>query len=120
MINLIKRVQGVSRNSNLLLSVIIIFIVSYLHVMKTPSIEIDTFISVDKVTHIVIFYFVGLWFFLITKQDHLFILMFLLCMYALSMELLQMSISYRSFDWFDWFADVFGILLSFFHLSKKL
>ena len=120
MINLFQRVQDVSKNSNLLLSVIIIFIVTYLHVMATPSIEIDTFISIDKVAHMVIFYFVGLWFFLITKQDHSFILMVLLCMYALTMELLQMSISYRSFDWFDWCADVFGLLLSFYHLSKKL
>ena len=120
MINLFQRVQDVSKNSNLLLSVIIIFIVTYLHVMATPSIEIATFISIDKVAHMVIFYFVGLWFFLITKQDHSFILMVLLCMYALTMELLQMSISNRSFDWFDWCADVFGLLLSFFHLSKKL
>ena len=76
--------------------------------------------SIDKVVHMIIFYFVGLWFFLITKQDHSFILMILLCIYALTMELLQMSLAYRSFDWFDWVADVFGLLLSFFHLSKKL
>ena len=120
MINLLQRLQGLSRSSKVLFSLVIILIVAILHVIKTPSIEIDTLLSIDKVAHIVIFYFVGLWFFLITKQDHLFILMFLLCMYALSMELLQMSISYRSFDWFDWFADVFGVLLSFFHLSKKL
>jgi len=36
------------------------------------------------------------------------------------MEFMQMNISYRSFEWLDWVADVFGILLSVFHLSKKL
>ena len=120
MINLLQRVQDISKISNVLFSIIIIAVVTYLHVMTTPSIEIDTFLSIDKVVHIIIFYFVGLWFFLITKQDHLFILMILLCIYALTMELLQMSLAYRSFDWFDWVADVFGLLLSFFHLSKKL
>ena len=68
MINLFKRVQGVSKNSNLLLSVMIIFIVSYLNVMTTPSIEIDTFISRDKVAHIVIFILLACIYFLLSNE----------------------------------------------------
>ena len=120
MINLLQRLQGLSRSSKVLFSLVIILIVAILHVIKTPSIEIDTLLSIDKVAHIMIFYFVGLWFFLITKKDHSLILMILLFILAVTMEFLQMNLSYRSFDWFDWLADAFGILLSFFHLSKKL
>ena len=119
MINFLKRIQDISTNSNVIFSIIIIVAVTYLHVMTTPSIEIDTVLSIDKIAHIAIFYFVGLWFFLITK-DYSLILMILLCLYALTMEFLQMNLSYRSFEWFDWVADVIGLLLSFFHLSKKL
>ena len=92
MINLLQRVQDISKISNVLFSIIIIAVVTYLHVMTTPSIEIDIFLSIDKVVHMIIFYFVGLWFFLITKQDHSFILMILLFIYALTMELLQMTL----------------------------
>ena len=120
MINFLKRIQDISTNSNVIFSIIIIVAVTYLYVMTTPSIEIDTVLSIDKIAHIAIFYFVGLWFFLITKQDYSLILMILLCLYALTMEFLQMNLSYRSFEWFDWVADVIGLLLSFFHLSKKL
>ena len=117
MISILQRIQGISRNTNALFSIIIIFTVTYLHVMTTPSIEIEL---IDKVAHVVIFYFVGLWFFLIFRNHYSLILMTLLFTYALMMEILQMNLSYRSFDWFDWVADIFGLLLSFFHLSKKL
>ena len=120
MISILQHIQGISRNTNILLSIIIIFTVTYLHVMTTPSIEIDASLSIDKVAHVVIFYFVGLWFFLIIRNDYSLILMALLFTYALMMEILQMNLSYRSFDWLDWVADIFGLLLSFFHLSKKL
>ena len=120
MIDPFKRLRGISGNSKILFSIIIVATVTYLHVMTTPSIEIDTFISIDKAAHIIIFYFLGLWFFLNINKDYSLILMILLCIYALSMEFLQMNLSYRRFEWFDWAADVFGLLLSFFHLSKKL
>ena len=56
MINLLQRVQDISKISNVLFSIIIIAVVTYLHVMTTPSIEIDTFLSIDKVVHMIIFY----------------------------------------------------------------
>ena len=118
MINLLKRIQDISKNLNVLLSIIIIINVIILHTMSTPQIE--TFSFFDKFSHVVIFYITGLWFFLIFRQDYWLILMTLLCILALSMEFLQMNLSYRSFEWFDWVADVLGLLLSFFHLSKKL
>ncbi len=118
MISILQRIQGISRNTNALFSILIIFTVTYLHVMTIP--QIDPLLSIDKVVHVVIFYFVGLWFLLIFRNNYSLILMTLLFTYALMMEILQMNLSYRSFDWFDWVADIFGLLLSFFHLSKKL
>ena len=120
MISLIQRIQYLSLNVKIILSVILIAVVTFLHTMSTPSLGIETLISIDKIAHMIVFYFVGLWFFIIAKNVRIIFLFILLCGYALSMEFMQMNISYRSFEWLDWAADIFGILLSVFHLSKKL
>ena len=120
MISILQRIQSLSLNLKIILSVILIAIVTFLHIMKTPSLSIETTLSIDKIAHMIVFYFVGLWFFIIAKNVQTIFLFILLCGYALSMEFMQMNISYRSFEWLDWVADVFGILLSVFHLSKKL
>ena len=120
MISMLQRIQSLSLNLKIILSVILIAIVTFLHIMTTPSLSIETSLSIDKIAHMIVFYFVGLWFFIIAKNVQTIFLFILLCGYALSMEFMQMNISYRSFEWLDWVADVFGILLSVFHLSKKL
>ena len=120
MISILQRIQSLSLNLKIILSVILIAIVTFLHIMTTPSLSIETTFSIDKIAHMIVFYFVGLWFFIIAKNVQTIFLFILLCGYALSMEFMQMNISYRSFEWLDWVADVFGILLSVFHLSKKL
>ena len=125
MISMFQRIRSLSLNLKIILSVILIAVVTFLHIMTmpfmtTPSLSIETTLSIDKIAHMMIFYFVGLWFFIIAKNVRAIFLFVLLCGYALSMEFMQMNISYRSFEWLDWVADVFGILLSVFHLSKKL
>ncbi len=120
MISLLQCIQSFSLNLKIILSVILIAFVTFLHFMTTPSLSIETTLSIDKIAHMMMFYFVGLWFFIIAKNVQTIFLFILLCGYALSMEFMQMNISYRSFEWLDWVADVFGILLSVFHLSKKL
>ena len=120
MISMLQRIQSLSLNLKIILSVILIAIVTFLHIMTTPSLSIETTLSIDKIAHMIVFYFVGLWFVFITKKSHLIGLFIILCGYAFSLEFMQMNISYRSFEWLDWVADVFGILLSVFHLSKKL
>ena len=101
-------------------SLLIIFTVTFLHVMSLPSAGLESIIPIDKVIHIIMFYLVGLWFLLIVKKNHYILVMILLITFALSMEYLQITVSYRSFEWFDWLSDIFGLLLSFFHLSKKI
>ena len=120
MINVLQRIQYFSLNIKITLSVIIIAVVTFLHRMTTPSIAIETSLSIDKIAHAILFYFVALWFFIIARNVQIIFLFILLCGYALSMESLQINISYRIFEWLDWVADIFGILLSVFHLSKKL
>ena len=120
MISMLQRIQSLSLNLKITLSVILIAVVTFLHIMTTPSLSIETSLSIDKIAHMIVFYFVGLWFFIIAKNVQTIFLFILLCGYAFSMEFMQMNISYRSFEWLDWVADVFGILLSVFHLSKKL
>ena len=120
MISILQRIQSLSLNLKIILSVILIAVVTFLHIMTTPSLSIETTLSIDKIAHMIVFYFVGFWFFIIAKNIQIIFLFILLCGYALSMEFMQTNISYRSFEWLDWVADVFGILLSVFHLSKKL
>ena len=120
MISMIQYIQSFSLNLKIILSVILIAIVTFLHIMTTPSLGTETSLSIDKIAHMMIFYFVGLWFFIVAKNVRIIFLFVLLCGYAMSMEFMQTNISYRSFEWLDWVADIFGILLSVFHLSKKL
>ena len=103
-------------------SLLITFVVTFLHVASIPSIDLDlrSIISIDKAIHIIMFYIVGLWFLLMVKKTHYILMMIFLIIFAFTMEYLQIRVSYRSFEWFDWLSDIFGLLLSFFHLSKKL
>tara|TARA_B100001142_G_scaffold252840_1_gene253383 strand:- start:482 stop:844 length:363 start_codon:yes stop_codon:yes gene_type:complete len=120
MMSILQSIQSLSLNLKIILSIILIAIVTFLHIIATPSIGIETLLSIDKIAHMIVFYFFGLWFFIIIKNVQIIFLFILLCGYAMSMEFMQTNISYRSFEWLDWVADVFGIWLSVFHLSKKL
>lgn len=101
-------------------SLLIIIMITILHVVPFPSVELESMNSIDKVIHIVIFYIAGLWFLLMVKKNQYILVIILLIIYSLAMEFLQNILSYRSFEWSDWLSDIFGLLLSFFHLSKKL
>ena len=91
----------------------------YLHLMQVPDVDIDTSFSIDKLAHIAFFYLSSLWFFLIVRPDQALVIIIFMTVYAFSLELLQMTVSYRTFEWLDLFADVVGIFLSFIHVFKK-
>ena len=92
---------------------------TYLHFMQVPDVDIYASFSMDKLAHIAFFYLSSLWFFLIVRPDQAVVIIIFMTLYALSLELLQMTVSYRTFEWFDLFADVVGIFLSFIHVFKK-
>ena len=102
--------------------VVSLFIVTmgvYLHLMQVPDVGIDTSFSIDKLAHIAFFYVSSLWFFLIVRNDQALVIVIFMALYAFSLELLQMTVAYRTFEWLDLFADVVGIFLSFIHVFKK-
>ena len=91
----------------------------YLHLMQVPDVDIDTSFSIDKLAHIAFFYVSSLWFLLIARNDQAIVIVIFMAVYAFSLELLQMTVAYRTFEWLDLFADVVGIFLSFIHVFKK-
>ena len=104
----------------IVVSFLIVTMGVYLHLMQVPDVDIvDTLFSFDKLAHIVFFYLSSLWFFLIVRPDQALIIIIFMNVYAFSLELLQMTVSYRTFEWLDLFADVVGIFLSFIHVFKK-
>ena len=113
---------GISRSGIVFKIVVSFFIVSmgvYLHLMQFPDVDIDTSFSIDKLAHIAFFYLSSLWFFLIVRNDQALVIVIFMAVYAFSLELLQMTVAYRTFEWLDLFADVVGIFLSFIHVFKK-
>ena len=93
-------------------SFLILSLVSYLHLMQPPSLDVISFTQVDKLAHFLMFFFTMMWFMYVSKKWLVTAVSLLLL--ALVLELIQMNyIINRSFDWFDWIADVIGIVLCF-------
>ena len=75
MMSILQSIQSLSLNLKIILSIILIAIVTFLHIIATPSIGIETLLSIDKIAHMIVFYFFGLWFFTFAKNvlDYFFI-----------------------------------------------
>ncbi len=93
-------------------SFLILSLVSYLHFMQPPSLDVISFTMVDKLAHFLMFFFTMMWFMYVSKKWLVSAVSLLLL--ALVLEWIQMNyIINRSFDWFDWIADGIGIVLCF-------
>ena len=93
-------------------SFLILSLVSYLHFMQPPSLDVISFTQVDKLAHFLMFFFTMMWFMYVSKKWLVTAVSLLLL--ALVLEWIQMNyIINRSFDWFDWIADGIGIVLCF-------
>ena len=93
-------------------SFLILSLLSYLHFMQPPSLDVIIFTQVDKLAHFLMFFFTMMWFMYVTKKWLVSAVSLLLL--ALVLEWIQMNyIINRSFDWFDWIADGIGIVLCF-------
>lgn len=93
-------------------SFLILSLVSYLHFMQPPSLDVISFTLADKLAHFLMFFFTMMWFMYITRKWLVAAVSLLLL--ALMLEWIQMNyIINRSFDWFDWIADGIGIVLCF-------
>ena len=93
-------------------SFLILSLVSYLHFMQPPSLDVISFTLLDKLAHFLMFFFTMMWFMYVSKKWLVTAVSLLLL--ALVLEWIQMNyIINRSFDWFDWIADGIGIVLCF-------
>jgi len=93
-------------------SFLILSLVSYLHFMQPPSLDVISFTQVDKLAHFLMFFFTMMWFMYVSKKWLVSAVSLLLL--ALVLEWIQMNyIINRSFDWFDWIADGIGIVVCF-------
>ena len=93
-------------------SFLILSLVSYLHFMQPPSLDVISFTMADKLAHFLMFFFTMMWFMYVSKKWLVSAVSLLLL--ALVLEWIQMNyIINRSFDWFDWIADGIGIVLCF-------
>ena len=93
-------------------SFLILSLVSYLHFMQPPSLDVISFSLADKLAHFLMFFFTMMWFMYVSKKWLVTAVSLLLL--ALVLEWIQMNyIINRSFDWFDWIADGIGIVLCF-------
>ena len=92
-------------------SVLILGLLIYLHFMQPPSIDIGLTVF-DKLLHFLMFFFTMMWFMYITKEW--LIASVSLILLGLMLEWIQMNyIINRSFDWFDFVADVMGVIFCF-------
>ena len=93
-------------------SFLILSLLSYLHFMQPPSLDVISFTQVDKLAHFLMFFFTMMWFMYVSKKWLVTAVSLLLL--ALVLEWIQMNyIINRSFDWFDLIADGIGIVLCF-------
>ena len=93
-------------------SFLILSLLSYLHFMQPPSLDVISFTLADKLAHFFMFFFTMMWFMYVSKKW--LVTAVSLIFLALVLEWIQMNyIINRSFDWFDWIADVIGIVLCF-------
>ena len=93
-------------------SFLVLSLLSYLHFMQPPSLDVISFTMVDKLAHFLMFFLTTMWFMYISKKWLVTAVSLLLL--ALVLEWIQMNyIINRSFDWFDWIADGIGIVLCF-------
>ena len=93
-------------------SFLILSLVSYLHFMQPPSLDVISFTMADKLAHFLMIFFTMMWFMYVNKKWLVSAVSLLLL--ALVLEWMQMNyIINRSFDWFDLIADGIGIVLCF-------
>ena len=93
-------------------SFLVLSLLSYLHFMQPPSLNVISFTLADKLAHFFMFFLTMMWFMYVSKKW--LVTAVSLIFLALVLELIQMNyIINRSFDWFDWIADGIGIVLCF-------
>ena len=94
-------------------TILVLAILTYLHFMTPPSIDIEDIVGIDKLAHLLMFLLTMIWFVNVTSKPYWNVVGCLLVLYALILEWMQMQFfPARSFEWLDWFADFLGVVVS--------
>ena len=94
-------------------TILVLAILTYLHFMTPPSIDIEDIVGIDKLAHLLMFLFTMIWFVNVTSRPYWNVVGCLLVLYALILEWMQMQFfPGRSFEWLDWLADFLGVVVS--------
>ena len=94
-------------------TILVLAILTYLHFMTPPSIDIEDIVGIDKLAHLLMFLLTMIWFVNVTSKPYWNVVGCLLVLYALILEWMQMQFfPERSFEWLDWFADFLGVVVS--------
>ena len=90
----------------------VLAVLTYLHIMTPPSMAMVEIVGVDKLAHLLLFFFTMIWFVNITPKPYWNVVGCLLVFFGLVLEWLQMQfLPERSFEWLDWFADFLGVVV---------
>jgi VanZ family protein len=94
-------------------TILVLAILTYLHFMTPPSIDIEDIVGIDKLAHLLMFLLTMIWFVNVTSKPYWNVVGCLLVLYALILEWMQMQFfPGRSFEWLDWLADFLGVVVS--------
>ncbi len=114
-------IRSLSKPTQYLLTFIFLLLITVLHFIKPPTIEISTVFGIDKFLHFLMFFSLTLWSCFVFSRERIKLFIIFLILFGLMLELIQMVfIPLRSFEWMDWLFDVLGVLVGFFTFTKKL
>ena len=114
-------IGSLSKITQYLVTFLLLLLLTVLHFINPPSIEVSMLLGIDKFFHFLMFCSVTLWAcFVFSRKDMKLFAIFLI-LYGLMLEYMQMEFfPLRSFEWVDWLFDTVGVLVGFFTFTKKL
>lgn len=93
----------------------VVVLLTYLHLIPVPSMDLINLDQVDKLAHVLMFFLTMTWFMHVTPKPHQLLVGVSLILFGLVLEYIQINfIPDRTFEWLDWVADGIGVVLSFF------
>lgn len=93
----------------------VVVLLTYLHLIPAPSMDLINLNQVDKLAHVLMFFLTMMWFMYVIPKPHQLLVGVSLILFGLVLEYIQMNfLPDRTFEWLDWIADGIGVVLSFF------
>ena len=114
-------IRSLSKPTQYLITFFLLLLITFLHFIKPPSIEVSSIFGIDKFFHFFMFCSLTLWSCFVLSKEGIKLFVIFLIFYGLMLEWMQMAFfPLRSFEWMDWLFDTLGVLVGFFTFTKKL